>query len=103
MVEKVEKSKRFERMEVAESEPLSLRDEKIKAIQDSKMPESQKNAYLKEMGVVVEAVQEGVPFSVFAKIKNIPGTMHKAMMVYPKVKGVRLASVQKWEELLKDF
>ncbi len=76
---------------------------KTKAIRESKMPEDQQKEMLKEIGVLCEARQEGIPFTVYAKIKKIPKTMHKAMQLYPKAKNVSLASLQEWEIIFKDF
>lgn len=76
---------------------------KIKAIKESKMPEDQQNEMLKEIGALCEARQEGIPFTVYAKIKQIPKTMHKAMQLYPQAKNVSLASLKEWEIIFKDF
>lgn len=76
---------------------------KIKAIEESKMPLEQKEAMLKEMGAKVEEIPQGIPFEVFARIKKIPKTMHKAMQLYPKAKSVSLASLAEWESIFKDF
>jgi hypothetical protein len=93
----------FERKKKEDFKEEDFLTKKLKAIKESKMPEEQKKAMLKELGVLCEAKKEGVPFSVFAKIKKIPKTMHKAMQLYPKAKNVSLASLQEWESIFKDF
>lgn len=75
---------------------------KIADIEASSLPESQKREYLKSLGVGVEK-ESGVPFSVYAKARKIEASRQKAMLAYPKAKGVRLASLQKWDEIFKDF
>lgn len=97
MVDRVEK---FERKRKEDESSL---EKKVRAIRESKMPIEQQEALLKDMGVKVDAAPQGVPFSVYAQIKRIPKTMHKAMQLYPKAKNVSLASLEEWESIFKDF
>ena len=77
-------------------------DQKIQAINDSKMPEAQKHALLKEIGALPDK-DGGITFAVYAKIKGISKERHKAMMSFPKAVGVEKASVEEWNEIFKNF
>jgi hypothetical protein len=103
MFEKNEKPERAEKIEKKKKEDESGLDVKIRAIRESKMPIEQQEALLKEIGVKVDEAPKGVPFSVYAQIKRIPKTIHKAMQLYPKAKNVSLASLEEWESIFKDF
>ena len=78
---------------------------KAKLILDSKMPEAQKQEYLKSIGhgVSVEEKQSEVPFLVYVKARNIPIHLHKAMLAWPKAKSVSSASLKQWDEIFKEF
>ena len=63
---------------------------------------------------VVEAVSSAVspsadkaegklPFSVYARIRGIDSSLHKAMLRYPPAKGKEKASLTEWDELFKSF
>lgn len=79
-------------------------ESKIKAINESKMPELQKNKLLKEIGALSEESNEGkIPFLVYAKIKAIGVELQKAMTAYPKAKGVVKATIAEWNEIFKNF
>ena len=85
-------------------EPSDWLEQKIKAINESKMPESQKMDLLKEIGAIQEQDDEGkVPFAVYAKVKAIGKDLHKAMLVYPKAAGVEKATIAEWSEIFKNF
>lgn len=94
--------KKFKREEhVPES---SFLDNKIAAVNESAMPEAQKIALLKKIGAIKEDSTDGkVPFIIYAKIKKISVDQHKAMLAYPKAKGVSLAPINQWEEIFKEF
>jgi hypothetical protein len=94
---------KFERKKRDEGREESGLERKIKAIKDSSMPIEQQEALLKEIGVKVDEAPKGVPFNVYAQVKKIPKTMHKAMQLYPKAKNVSLASLEEWESIFKDF
>lgn len=98
MSEKFEKKKKFE-----DEKELNPTEAKIKRIMDSKMPEAQKQACLRELMPKGKAKMEGMPFNVYARIKKIPKTKHKAMQSYPKAKNVSLATIEKWDEIFTDF
>jgi hypothetical protein len=77
---------------------------KAEAIMASSMPESQKKEYLKQIGAVAEPSDAGkVPFHIFAKVKKVPPSRHKAMLVYPKARGISLATIEEWEQIFKSF
>ena len=87
-----------------DSIPESFMTKKAQTIIDSKMPESQKQIYLKEIGAIKEESYEGkVSFGVYAKAKNIEIGRHLAMKAYPKAKQVRLATLAEWDEIFKEF
>ena len=96
MAEKIEKKKE------KKTEGFSF-DEKVKAIQESKMPLKQKEELLKEIGVLKEDAPKGVTFTIYAQVKKITKTMHKAMQLYSEKKKVSLASLEEWESVFKDF
>lgn len=78
--------------------------DKIERIKNSKMPEEQKTALLKELGVIEENSDEGgVSFVVYAKIKKLSSSMTKALAASKRVKNVRLASIEEWDLIVKDF
>lgn len=92
--------KKYELDGVVASDPVEA---KIKAIRESAMPEAQKQAYIDELSPKGKVAVSGIPFNVYAKLKNIPKTLHKAMQTYPKAKNVSLATYENWEEIFKDF
>lgn len=98
--EKVEES--FE--EKIEVKPVSKFDleKKVAAIEASDLPDSQKKEYLKSLGIGV-VKESGVTFSVYAKVRKIEPSRHSAMLAFPKAKGIRLASLEKWDEIFKEF
>lgn len=82
----------------------SFLDKKIQAINESQMPEEQKIALLKKLGVIKEESLEGkVPFIIYAKVNKISSEQHKAMLAYPKATGVSLASIEEWNLIFKEF
>jgi len=52
--------------------------------------------------VAVGKVEE-ISFDVYAMRKKIPKYLHVGMRAYPKSKGVKQTSMEKWEEIFKDF
>jgi hypothetical protein len=77
--------------------------DKAQIIRDSKMPEEQKLNSLKKIGAIPDKGEEGITFGVYAKVRKINASRHKAMMAYPKAKDIRLATLQEWDEIFKDF
>lgn len=103
--EKVEGSK-FERRRkepVREDKGFSL-EKKAKIIMDSKMPEEQKTAYLKQIGWIKEPSDKGkVTFATYAKVRKIEKDRQSALAHYPKAKNVRLATLEEWDNIFKNF
>jgi len=101
--EQEESSERVEEPPAPEPQPHGNLDAKVKSIMESKLPESEKQAYLVRLGVIKEEKQTGIPFKVWAKIRKIPHNLHEAMIAWPRVKGREKASLQEWDKLFKDF
>lgn len=78
-------------------------ESKAAAIRSSKMPESQKMEYLQEIGAEPKPALAGIPFPVYAKIRNIAKSRHSAMLAYPKAKSISLAALEEWDAIFKDF
>lgn len=89
-------AEKFEKVEVKAKSKKDL-------ILESKMPEEQKKALLIEIGELKAEQEDGVEFIVYAKIKKLSNAMTSAMRASQKVKNVRLASIERWDEILKDF
>lgn len=84
--------------------PMPAKIDKAKAIMDSAMPEDQKMAYLREIGAVAkEDLTNKVGLDVYFTVKKIDRMCHGAMKVYPKAVGIRLATIEQWDEIFKDF
>lgn len=73
------------------------------AIKASAMPQDQKDALLKKIGLSADKVEQGVDFAVYAKIRKISKEQIKAMSVYPAAKKIRLATFKEWDEIFKNF
>jgi len=106
--EKKWEKKKMERDVQATDDPAkaakSPMEKKAEAILNSSMPEAQKQAYLREIGYHKESSDEGkVPLHVYVTVKKVAKHKHGAMQVYPKAQGVRLASIEEWDEIFKDF
>ena len=110
MAEEKEKA-RFGRKDSVEekSAPVAVKEsswleKKIKAINDSAMPESQKKALLKEIGAIRDESTDGmIPFNVYARIRKIEIGRQKAMMAYPKAKIKSMASLEVWDQIFTEF
>lgn len=78
---------------------------KADLIRNSKMPDAQKEACLREIGEIKDKPfnPNEVTFHVYATVRKIPVDMQKAMLVYPKANGVRLATLTEWDEIFKQF
>ena len=100
----VEESSEEKRSSRTQESKASALDIKLKAIEESKMPEAQKMALLKELGVVKESKVDGkITFASFAKIRSIVHSKHEAMKFYPPALNVRLATLKEWDEIFKNF
>ena len=84
-------------------EAFSL-EKKAQAIMDSKMPEAQKQAYLKSIGWTKEPSHHGkVTFATYAKIRKVEKDRLSALSYYPQAKSVRLATLEQWDNIFKNF
>lgn len=99
MVDKIEEKREAKAERLVEVKIKSKKE----LILESKMPEAQKKALLVEIGELEVEQEVGVEFIVYAKIKKLSSALTKALLASSKVKNVRLASIEKWDEILKDF
>lgn len=77
---------------------------KAAAIKESKLPDAHKASYLKQIGDTKEVSDaDKIPFSVYAVMRKLDGSSHKAMLAFPKAKGVSKATLIEWDEIFKDF
>lgn len=87
-----------------EERPNPDKIDKVKAIMDSAMPEEQKQAYLREIGVTSkESLAGKVGLDVYFTAKKVDRMRHGAMRVYPGAKNVKLATIEEWDGIFKDF
>ena len=92
------------RQPTREESSSSILEKKAQAILDSKMPEEQKQAYLKQIGWITPASDEGkVTFATYAKVRKISKDRMSALSHYPKAKSVRLATLEDWDNIFKNF
>ena len=78
-------------------------EKKLKAIDDSKMPQWQKDHYKATLtgGEVVETGK--ISFTVYANMKKIPEHLREGMKHYPPAKDKGSATLAEWEEIFKSF
>jgi hypothetical protein len=89
---------------VAAPKVVDVLEAKAQAILDSKMPEAQKMQYLKAIGWIKEPSDQGkVMFATYAKIRKIAKDRLSALEHYPKAKSVRLATLEEWDNIFKNF
>lgn len=76
---------------------------KIKKIEDSKLTEAEKSAYIRKLKN--EAAPEGlkISFAVYCERKKIPLRHREPMKFYPAAKGVMSCTFEGWEEIYKNF
>lgn len=97
-----ERKRVLTRMEEPRAADMMTKEESIRA---SKMPESQKIEALMAIGAIEKPANPvgRVSFKVYAKVKNIDPKYHRAMLAYPSVQGVELATLEEWAQKLKGF
>jgi len=80
-------------------------EKKAAAIRDSKMPELQKEAYLRKIGALKadDVDVKAVPLAVWVSVRKKDRGMLSAYAAYPRAKSVRLATPKEWDEIFKDF
>lgn len=81
--------------------PFDIR-KKIEDIENSKMPDYQKDEYVKRL-LPISSEKEGIPFNVYVKIKGISDINASAMKSYPKAVSVDIATMESWDEIFTDF
>jgi len=89
--------------EITPNEGGSVLEDKIKTIQDSRMPESQKAEYIERLIPKKDENVNRIPFSVYVKIRKIRKALVSGMIAFPKAKGVTVASLEEWDEIYKNF
>ncbi len=77
-------------------------EKKIKAIKESKMPESQKEAYLERLGVKKEDIK-AISLKIYLAKKGIDSGLLAAYQAYPLAKNISLATPSEWDEIFKKF
>lgn len=80
-------------------------EKKIKEIEASKLPESEKKAYIARLtgNKSDPAAVNRVPFTVWANRRNIRQNIRVGMLAFPKAKGVANATFEEWDTIFKDF
>lgn len=78
---------------------------KADVIRESKLPDSEKERYLREIGELKDEPFDPskISLEVYATIKSVPVERVKSMKVYPKASGVKLATLAEWNEIFKNF
>lgn len=76
---------------------------KIAKIQASKMPESQKVAFIQRLKIDNASESVKISFAVYCQRKKIKPHLRVPMQAYPPAKGVRSAPFEVWEEIYKNF
>jgi len=89
--------------EVPTNEAGSVLEDKIKTIQESRMPEQQKAAYIEMLTPKNDENVNRIPFAVYVKIRKIRKTLMSGMIAFPAAKGVTVASLEEWDEIYKNF
>lgn len=100
-----------ESVEVEEQEAVvEVKSEKVlkskaDAIRESKLPDSEKEKYLRQIGELKDEPFDPskISIEVYATIKSVPVERVKAMKVYPTAIGVKLATLAEWNEIFKNF
>ena len=80
-------------------------NKKAEAIKASKMPEAQKERYLRDIGAKVEekSTDHKISLKVWMQVSKKDLGMAGAYKAFPKAKDVRLATRKEWDEIFKSF
>lgn len=89
--------------EAPTNEGGNVLEDKIKTIQESRMPEEQKAEYIERLIPKKDENVNRIPFSVYVKIRKIRKALVSGMIAFPKAKGVTIASLEDWDEIYKNF
>ena len=78
-------------------------DSKIEKIKESSLPASQKREMIGKLLEKKNITQKGnrISFSVYANLKNIKDGIRPGMIAFAK--QTKMATVQEWDEIFKDF
>jgi len=101
-----DKSKKFrdsDSYEVEEVVETSVVESKKERILKSKMPEAQKIAYMKSLGMIEDPKEDRVPLSVYFRVRKIEKSLWAAMQAYPAAAIVEWATLKCWDEIFKNF
>ena len=99
---KIEKNKATLDVEKTDKVTPVAVDAKIKAIEESKMPQWQKDQCKVEL-IGKKSDGEKISFEVYVLRKRVPKHLNPGMRAYPKAKGIMSATMGQWEEIFKDF
>jgi hypothetical protein len=79
-------------------------EKKMEAIKTSKLPDKEKEAFIARLTASSKGEDvNAVTFDVYVRIKKVRPSLHPGMLAYPKVKGVKMATVQQWDEIFRNF
>ena len=76
-------------------------EEKIEKIKKSSLPASQKQEMISRLSKVNVTQRDRVSFSVYANLRNIKDGIRSGMVAFAK--HAKMASIQEWDEIFKDF
>lgn len=81
-----------------------VKKSKADIIRESALSPAQKDQYLRDIGEIKDEFDpKKVSFEVYASVRKISKTRHKAMLVYPPAKAVKAASLTEWDQIFKNF
>ena len=76
-------------------------DKKIDTINASKMPDWQKEKYIKRLQP--EPKGDGISFAVYARLRGFTKIVTDSMRMYPKAVNTGLASLEEWDKIFAEF
>ena len=78
---------------------------KADEVRASKLPQHKKDEYLARLAGEKAAAnnEEQITLDVYLAVAGIKPGHKKAMLVYPKAKGVQKATLAEWKEIFKGF
>ena len=76
-------------------------DAKIEEIMQSKLSQSQKDEYVSKL----KSPDSGneISFGIYANMRNVKPAVRQAMQAHPMGKSVKSATVERWDEIYRDF
>lgn len=77
-------------------------DAKIEAIKSSRLPESQKGAYIAALSGSKEDV-EAVTLDVYLRVKKKSESVKAGMKAFPKAKAIARATVAEWDSVFANY